>query len=214
MGVTVWSIVVAGGEGRRFGRPKQFAVLGDRRVIDWATEASRSVAAGVVVVVPESSLLSPEANVEAERVVAGGPTRSSSVRAGLEALPGGIDIVVVHDAARPLASPALFRAVVEAVERGAAGAIPGIPVHDTVKQVASGAVVATLDRSDLVAVQTPQAFRLDVLRRAHEGEPEASDDAALLEALGVEVVVVPGEPHNLKITDGDDLAVAEHWIAR
>jgi 2-C-methyl-D-erythritol 4-phosphate cytidylyltransferase len=108
----------------------------------------------------------------------------------------------------------LFRAVVEAVVDGADGAVPGIAVSDTVKRVNGSRVVETLDRSALVVVQTPQAFRAAVLRRAHLGEPEATDDAGLLEALGSSVVVVPGEYRNLKLTSPDDLATAERWSDR
>ncbi|HLN05414.1 MAG TPA: 2-C-methyl-D-erythritol 4-phosphate cytidylyltransferase [Acidimicrobiales bacterium] len=214
MGVEVWAIVVAAGEGRRFGQPKQFAVLGGRSVIEWSLEASRSVARGVVAVVPESSLASSVIVKGADRVIVGGPTRASSVRRGLAAVPEHADVVVVHDAARPLASPELFRAVVEAVVAGADAAIPGLAVVDTVKRVRNGCVVETLDRRELVAIQTPQAFRAAVLRRAHVGEPEATDDAALVEALGSSIVVVPGEYHNLKLTSPDDLATAERWSSR
>ena len=106
------------------------------------------------------------------------------MRAGLAAVPADAEIVVVHDAARPLAGADLFQRTVAAVRAGADAAIPGVPVTDTVKQVEDGRVVATVDRSRLVAVQTPQAFRAAVLRRAHAGDPEATDDAALVEALG------------------------------
>ncbi|MBO0886204.1 MAG: 2-C-methyl-D-erythritol 4-phosphate cytidylyltransferase, partial [Acidimicrobiales bacterium] len=140
--------------------------------------------------------------------VPGGATRAGSVRAGLAAVPEAADIIVVHDAVRPLASPALFRAVVGAVEGGADGAIPGLPVSETLKRVDQGAVVATVDRGDLVAVQTPQAFRAGILRAAHEGDPEATDDAALVEAVGGTVVVVPGEDQNLKLTVARDLILA------
>lgn len=214
MGAEVWAIVVAAGEGRRFGQPKQFAMLGGRPVIEWSVEASRSVARGVVAVVPESFIGGPGIGKGADRVIAGGASRASSVRRGLAAVPDSAAVVVVHDAARPLASRALFRAVVAAVVDGADGAIPGVAVVDTIKRVRGGRVVETLDRSELVAVQTPQAFRAELLRRAHDGEPEATDDAGLLEALGSLVVVVPGEYHNLKLTSPDDLAIAERWSER
>ncbi len=207
-------IVVAAGQGRRFGQPKQFAVLGGRPVIEWSLDASRSVARGVVAVVPESFLGSPGIGMGADRTIAGGPTRASSVRRGLAAVPDNADVIVVHDAARPLASRELFRAVVEAVVAGADGAVPGLAVADTVKRVHGGRVVETLDRNELVAVQTPQAFRAEALRRAHTRAPEATDDASLLEALGLNVVVVPGEYHNLKLTSPDDLATAEKWSNR
>ena len=120
---------------------------------------------------------------------------------------------MVHDAARPAASAALFAAVVAAVRTGADGAVPGVPVVDTIKRVHGGAVVATVDRAELVAVQTPQAFRAPVLRAAHVGEPDASDDAALVEAAGGRVVVVPGEPANVKLTTPADRSRLEAALA-
>jgi 2-C-methyl-D-erythritol 4-phosphate cytidylyltransferase len=119
---------------------------------------------------------------------------------------------VVHDAARPLAGPALFERVVAAVDAGADGAVPGIALADTVKRVDGHRVTATVDRDDLVAVQTPQAFRADVLRAAHGARPEATDDAALVEALGGTVVVVEGDRRNFKITSPDDLFVARALV--
>ena len=203
--MSVWAVVVAAGEGRRFGGPKQVAHLAGRRVLDWSIDAARTVAAGVIVVTPASGL---ELAPEADATVPGGATRAGSVRAGLAAVPDKADIVVVHDAVRPLASPALFRAVVNAVEGGADGAIPGLPVAETLKRVHNGAVVATVDRDGLVVVQTPQAFRAGILRAAHEGAPEATDDAALVEAMGGTVVVVPGEDRNSKLTVVEDLMLA------
>lgn len=146
-------------------------------------------------------------------VVAGGPTRAASVRAGLADVPDTAGIVIVHDAARPLASPDLFAAVVAAVLAGSDGAIPCLPVADTLKRVRDGRVVATIDRAELSTVQTPQAFRAEVLRRAHAGAPEATDDAALVEAIGGSVAVVAGETRNHKITDAGDLALVGSWLA-
>ena len=212
MGVeNVWAIIVAAGEGRRFGQLKQFAVLGGRPVIDWSLCSSRSVARGVVAVVPESTLATPGIAKGADSVISGGPTRCCSVRRGLSAVPENTDVVVIHDAARPLASRDLFRSVVDAVLAGADGAVPAMALSDTVKRVRGSHIVETLDRSELVTVQTPQAFRARALRLAHAGEPEATDDASLLEALGLNVVTVPGEYHNLKLTSPDDLALAERW---
>lgn len=209
----VWTIVVGGGSGQRFGRPKQYELLsGDERVLDRAIATARQVSAGVVPVVPA-------ADAEREEGVAGGRTRSESVRAGLAAIPEDATIVCVHDAARPLASASLFNRVIDAVAAGADGAIPGLAVADTIKQVDRPLgspdqvsepnepvdVVGTLDRSTLVAVQTPQAFRSDVLRAAHAAGAEATDDAALVETSGGRVVVVVGEADNRKITTPDDL---------
>ena len=207
----VVAIVVAGGEGRRFGTPKQYALIGGRRVLDWSVEAARTVAGTVVLVVPREAINDPSFHAAADMVVAGGETRSDSVRAGLAAAGDEAEVVVVHDAARPLATAALFRAVVAAVEAGADAAVPALPVTDTVKRVAAGRVLETVDRSDLVAVQTPQAFRLGLLRKAHEAGVVSTDDASLVEALGATVVVVPGEPRNMKLTSPDDLAVLEAW---
>ncbi len=205
----MWTIVVAGGSGQRFGRAKQFEDLGGRTVLDWAIATARSATDAVVVVLPPS-----DTDGRDPRVVVGGGTRSESVRNGLSAVPGEAEIVCVHDAARPFASVALFAAVVAAVRGGADGAVPGVPVTDTIKVVRpDGVVVATPDRSTLVAVQTPQAFRADVLRRAHAAGGDGTDDAALVEAIGGRVVVVPGEAGNRKITHADDLAWARAQVA-
>lgn len=203
----VWAVVVAAGSGTRFGRPKQFEALAGRRVLDRSIEAARSVAGGVVAVVPAGT--APADMPHADAVVVGGATRSASVRAALGALPAGVDFVVVHDAARPLATPSLFARVLAPLAGGAAASIPVLEVSETVKRVEGGAVVGTLERYGLVTVQTPQAFRAGVLFAAHSGETEATDDAALVEALGLEVAVVPGDPRNLKITVPSDLVVAE-----
>lgn len=199
--MSVWAILVAAGSGSRFGAPKQYQPLDGRRVLDWSLDACRAACDGVVLVVPADRRGDDE---KADAVVAGGATRSASVRAGLDAVPTDADIVVVHDAARPTAAPKLFDAVIAAVRAGADGAVPGLPVADTVKRVDGDRVVETLDRSMLVAVQTPQAFRVDVLRRAQVGD--ATDDAALVEAAGGTVVVVPGDPLNRKITVPSDLS--------
>jgi 2-C-methyl-D-erythritol 4-phosphate cytidylyltransferase len=209
---TVWAVVVAGGSGQRFGRLKQFALLAERPVVEWAVAACRPSSSGVVLVVPRGSTL--DVAHGADFVVEGGDSRAESVRLGLAAVPDSAEVIVVHDAARPLASDALFRAVIAAVAvEGAEGAIPGVPVSDTIKVVdGTQTVTATLDRSALVAVQTPQAFGASLLRRAHAEGGEATDDAALVEALGATVRVVPGDPHNLKITTPADLGTAERFL--
>jgi len=202
-----WTVVVGGGGGSRFGALKQYEDLGGARVIDLAVAAARRASDGVVVVVPP-------ADAAREGAVAGGATRSESVRRGLAAVPPEVTIVCVHDAVRPLATPEMFTAVIEAVRAGADAAVPAVPVTDTIKVVGPGGeVVSTPDRSALVAVQTPQAFRAAVLRRAHAGGDESTDDAALVERLGGRVVTVPGEPWNRKITEPDDLEWARRWLA-
>ena len=195
--------MVGGGSGQRFGTLKQYEELGSRRVIDHARAAADVASEGVVVVVPPD-------DVDREGGVAGGATRSDSVRAGLAAVPVDATIICVHDAARPFADPSLFDRAVAAVVAGADGAIPAIAVTDTIKVVADGVVVATPDRASLVAVQTPQAFRADVLRRAHTSADTSTDDAALVEAIGGRVVVVEGDTRNRKITRPDDL----EWARR
>jgi len=202
----VWAIVVAAGSGSRYGGSKQYELLHGRTVLDWSVAAARSVCGGVIVVLPPGDVgrRVPDGNV----VVAGGATRSASVRAGLAAVPAEAEIIVVHDAARPLAAAALWDAVVAAVRGGADGAICAVPVTDTVKRVEGAVVVETIDRTHLVAVQTPQAFRAAALRAAHAAGDDASDDGALVERAGGRVLIVPGSPDNLKITHLHDLVVA------
>jgi len=208
----VWSVVVAGGSGRRFGTLKQFALLAERPVVEWAVAACRASSSGVVLVLPAGEV--GPMDFGAAVVVEGGATRTGSVCRGVAAVPETAEVIVVHDAARPLASEDLFRAVIAAVTTdGAGGAVPGVPVSDTIKVVdGSQRVTATLDRAALVAVQTPQAFDAVLLRRAHANGAEATDDAALVEALGATVRVVPGDARNLKITTPADLDTAEHLL--
>lgn len=147
--------------------------------------------------------------------VAGGPTRAESVRIGLAEVPQEARVVLVHDAARPLLPDEVIERVLEALGEGWDGAVPGMPLADTVKRVEGEAVVETLDRETLVAVQTPQGFVASVLREAYAGEIEvASDCASLVEARGGRVKVVPGDPRLLKVTGPDDLALVEGWLER
>jgi 2-C-methyl-D-erythritol 4-phosphate cytidylyltransferase len=205
--MSVAAVVVAAGRGTRFGGAKQFALLDGETVASRSVAQARLVADLVVVVVPQDYEGDGEG---ADVVVTGGTSRAASVRCGL-AHCGEAAIVIVHDAARPLASAELFRAVVTAIEEGADAAIPGLTLTDTVKRVTSKddvtVVVETLAREELVAVQTPQAFRREVLERAHAQGGDATDDAGLVEALGALVVVIPGETTNVKITHLGDLEV-------
>lgn len=200
---TTWCIVVAGGSGRRFGGAKQFERIGDERVVDRATRVAASVCDGVVLVMPGSAI--DDVIVEHATVtVRGGTTRSGSVRRGLAMVPLDAAVVLVHDAARPLASSDLFERVIGAVHAGAEVAVPVVALADTIRDVDGGVV----DRDRLRAVQTPQGFAAPALRAAHAAEPEGTDDAGLVEAAGARVVMVEGERTNLKITDPHDLVVA------
>ncbi len=218
--MSVWAVLVAAGRGERLGddRPKAFARLGGLPLL---AESLRRLDQsewidGVVVVAPagweEPSILLAE-ELGATKVLScipGGATRSASVRAGLDAVPGDADVILVHDAARPLLPPELVARLIEALGEGYDGAVPGLPVADTVKRVRDGVVVETLSRAELVAVQTPQAFVASILRAATGGE--GSDCASLVEAAGGRVKVVPGDERLLKVTTRDDLRRVEAWL--
>ncbi|HEY8770638.1 MAG TPA: 2-C-methyl-D-erythritol 4-phosphate cytidylyltransferase [Thermoleophilaceae bacterium] len=205
----VVGIVPAGGRGERLGaeRPKAFVVLGGKPLLDHSVSALASVCERVVVAVPRGQRA--EGRVD---TVEGGSTRSASVRNAVAAAPEA-DVFVVHDAARPLVTPELVRRCIDGLE-GVDGAIAAARVTDTVKEAAGdGRVTRTLDRSVLWAIQTPQVFRADVLRRALDVEDDvlaaATDDASLVEAAGGTVRVVEASPENFKVTTAADLARAE-----
>ncbi len=211
------ALIVAAGRGERLGsgRPKALVTLAGRPLLAWSVDALQAVEGvrEIVVALPADELGAAPAGTIA---VAGGRVRSESVKHALLAVPGG-DPVIVHDAARPLASPELFRRALGELERsGADAVIAAQPVTETIKQVHDdGArVTATLARHRLWAVQTPQVFRRAALQRALLGASEdelaaATDDAWLIEQAGGTVHVVAGEPHNLKVTTAFDLRVAE-----
>ena len=209
----VGAVVVAAGRGDRFGAAKQFLVLDGTRLVDRAVAACAAVCDAVVVVLPAGE---DWTGPPVAAAVPGGATRSASVRAGLAALEASgadIDVVLVHDAARPLASRALFDAVIAAVRAGADAVVPGVAVADTLKRVDGDRVVSTVDRDSVVAVQTPQGFRAAALRAAHAAGGDATDDAALVEAAGGTVVWVPGEATNFKVTEPADLERAAAVLA-
>ncbi len=203
-----WTIVVAGGSGSRFGGPKQLAALGAETVLARSVRVAASCSAGVVVVAAPEHLAATASIVAAVApdalVVAGGATRAASVRNGLAEVPAAATHVLVHDAARPLAPAALYAAVLDALAQGADAVVPGVAVVDTIRSRDGGVV----DRDRLVAVQTPQGFTARALRAAHDGAPDATDDATLVEARGGTVVIVPGVSTNLKITTPADLVIA------
>jgi 2-C-methyl-D-erythritol 4-phosphate cytidylyltransferase len=229
-------VIPAAGRGVRLGpgAPKALRTLGGTPMLIHAVRAmaaSRAVSLVVVVAppdgAPEVKNLIDDHALPARTdylVVPGGETRQESVRLGLEALPPGIDTVLVHDAARPLVPVDTVDAVIDAVRGGAPAVVPALPLADTVKQVQTRPdglpepVVATPDRSALRAVQTPQGFDRETLERAHkatsvDGEG-ATDCAGMVERLGTPVVVVPGHEEAFKVTRPLDLVLAEAVLAR
>ena len=213
----IWTIVVAAGSGSRFGAAKQFLDLAGVRVLDRSVLTAARHSDGVVVVVPESRLPGLSLGLESVELpigvgweaVAGGSTRSGSVRNGLAAVPDNAEVVLVHDAARPLASDSIFDSVIAAVRSGADAATPVIAVTDTIRYRSGGVV----DRNELVAVQTPQAFRAEALRRVHQESPEATDDVSLISDAGGKVELVTGDQRNLKLTTAYDLEVAALYLS-
>lgn len=213
----VWTILVAAGSGNRFGGAKQYQLAHGQRVLDWSIFAAQQVSDGVVLVVHPEFLDQPEPAASA--VVAGGQTRTESVRNGLAAVPVSATVVLVHDAARPCATADLFRRVVAEVTsgQGVTAVVPGVTVNDTVKRVEMGsdgrAVVAeTLPRDRLRAIQTPQGFRAETLRDMYASGHDATDDSALAEANGIVVSVIEGEVRNVKVTHRDDLEFVERIL--
>jgi 2-C-methyl-D-erythritol 4-phosphate cytidylyltransferase len=221
----VWAVLVAAGRGERFGgdRPKAFAKLGGRVMLAESLERlERSDwIEAIVIVAPveweEPSILVAE-ELSAGKVsscVPGGATRAESVRAGVAEVPGDVPVILVHDAARPLLAEAVIERAVTALGEGWEGAVPGLPIADTVKRAGEdGAVLETLDRSGLVAVQTPQAFAAAALRGALGGDlAGATDCASLVEAAGGRVRIVDGDPRLLKVTTPSDLSLVEALLA-
>jgi len=214
------ALLLGAGHGSRLGgdRPKAFLSLAGRPLLAHAVAAVEACdrVSGFIVVAPDGredearDLASSEKLLE---VVSGGETRQASARRGFRSVPAGVDAVLCHDVARPLATPWLFVRVLEGLA-SADAVVPAVPVADTVKRVHEGRVVETLDRDSLMLAQTPQGFRREALERAYRVADDASaaggtDDAVLVERAGLRVVVVPGDASNIKITGPADLLVAE-----
>lgn len=220
---SVAALVPAAGMGLRLGEnlPKAFVDLGGRTLLDWALDGllASGALSHVVVVVPDRLVdrtqdicarLSGDLPID---VVVGGAERADSVRAGLRAA-ARADVILVHDAARCLTPPETVARVVDAVIAGSPAVVPVLPVVDTMKSVdADGVVTGTVDRESLRSVQTPQGFDADVLRRAHAAADHATDDAGLVERLGVPVTTVAGHPEAFKITTPMDLVLARAVLA-
>ncbi|HEX6490452.1 MAG TPA: 2-C-methyl-D-erythritol 4-phosphate cytidylyltransferase [Gaiellaceae bacterium] len=221
--MAVWAVLAAAGRGERLGadRPKAFAKLRGQPLLAESLarlESSDWVEAIVIVAPPRweepSILLAEELGcAKVTSCVAGGESRSESVRAGLGEVAADAAAVLVHDAARPLLPPEVVERVLRALGEGWDGVVPALPLADTVKRVRGGQVVETLARDELVAVQTPQAFRAPVLRGALAGDlAGATDCAALVEAKGGRVTTVPGDPRLLKVTSAADLELVASWL--
>lgn len=219
-------IVVAAGSGTRLaaGLPKAFVGIDEHSMLRHAlTRVLDGPHAQVVIVAPEGregDALTDAIAAAGERrdlvsVVTGGASRQASVAAGLDALWGDVEVVLVHDAARALTPPAVFERVIAAVDAGAAGTIPVLPVIDTIKRVEGDRIVAAVDRSELSAAQTPQGFRRDLLEAAYRSaDHEFTDDAALVAAAGHSVSVVEGDALAFKITTAADLERARSLVAQ
>ena len=220
--MAVWAVLAAAGSGERLraGRPKAFVRLGALPLLAESLgrlDSSEWIDAIVVAAPPgweePAILLAEELSAGKVRTcIAGGPTRAESVRRALGEVPEEAAVIVVHDAARPLVADEVIERVLRPLSEGWDGVVPGVSLTDTVKRVRHGQVVETLAREELVAVQTPQAFVADVLRRALTGDiATASDCASLVEARGGRVKVVPGDRRLLKVTDAHDLVLVESW---
>jgi 2-C-methyl-D-erythritol 4-phosphate cytidylyltransferase len=236
--VSVWAVLAAAGRGERLGRipagaagqspakrlppdrPKAFAPLRGRPLLAESLErleASDWVESIVVVAPPDWEepviLLAEELGCgKVVAAVAGGETRAQSVRIGVGEVGDDAAVILVHDAARPLVSDEVVERLLEALNEGWDGAVPALPLVDTVKRLDGDAVVETLDRAQLVGVQTPQAFLAQVLREAVASGVEATDCASLVEGRGGRVKVVAGDPRLLKVTTLEDLALVESWL--
>lgn len=221
--MSVWAVLAAAGRGERLGsdRPKAFARLGGRPLLAESLErleASDWIDRIVIAAPPdweEPSILVAEelAATKVSSAVRGGESRSESVRLALAEVPEEAAVVLVHDAARPLLPEEVIERVLAPLSAGWDGVVPALRVSDTVKRVEAERVVETLRRDDLVAVQTPQAFLADTLRRAVAGDVvDATDCAALVEAGGGRVTWVEGDPRLLKVTDPADLELVESWL--
>jgi 2-C-methyl-D-erythritol 4-phosphate cytidylyltransferase len=219
----LWAVLVAAGRGERFGhdRPKAFANLGGRPLLAASLERlerSEWVEA-IVVAAPEeweepTILLAEELGAgTVHAVVTGGVTRADSVRAGVAEVPDDAAVILVHDAARPLLPEEVVERVVAGLAEGWDGVVPALPLADTVKRAEGEAVAETVDRTGLYAVQTPQVFLAEALRRALARGGDATDCAGLVEAAGGRVRLVEGDRRLLKVTTAADLAFVETLLA-
>jgi 2-C-methyl-D-erythritol 4-phosphate cytidylyltransferase len=220
--MSVWAVIVAAGRGERLGldRPKAFAKLNDRPLLAESLErleASDWIDSIVVAAPPdwEEPVILLAEELGCGKVVAavpGGETRAASVRAALAEIPDDAAVVLVHDAARPVLEEDVVERLLTTLNEGWDGVVPGLPIADTVKRVEGEQVIETVDRHALVIAQTPQAFVWPVLRDAAAAGGDATDCAAMVEARGGRIKVVPGDRRLIKVTDRGDLETVEQWL--
>lgn len=210
---STWCVVLAGGQGRRFGGPKQLERLGDRRLVDWAVDVASDECDGVVLVLPERVSWD---GLPVNATVPGGDTQFASLSSGVARVPPTASVIVIHDAAHPLVDGLLFRRVLAAVRAGGAdGAVPALPVRDTPVHVHQGRVLHHLLRDGLFLMQAPMAFRATSLRRALAGalaSVRPTDAATLVRKAGGVIKTVPGDPANVHVTTLEELAVARRLL--
>lgn len=215
-------IIVAAGTGSRFGGalPKQFCLLAGRPVLMETIDRLRSYGRGKIVIVISSPMidfwhkLCAQYSFVSPDIVEGGSTRYDSVRNAITAYGNEAKIITVHDGARPLAGPDIMERVVSAIESGAEGVVPAIPVTDSLRRISSGGISEAVDRAMFRAIQTPQAFSGALLRKAYSlpYRPDFTDDASVAEATGASIAIVEGSPQNIKITHPADIVLAETYL--
>ena len=207
------AIIVAGGQGKRMGQPKQFLKIAGKPMLAWTVDAfqrTKAVDGIILVVAPDQLALAKK--IKAAKVIAvvpGGKQRQDSVRSGLAALPKGVQLVLIHDGARPAVSADTINGTIKAAKQHGA-AIAAVPLKDTIKRVArrEARVVETLNREELWAAQTPQTFTVPVIMKAYETlKHDVTDDAAAVERLGIPVTIVMADYTNLKVTTPEDLPI-------
>lgn len=205
-----WAIVLAGGTGDRFGSAKQFARLGEERLVDLALATVTAVCDGVVLILPADVAWD---GPPVDAIAPAGADRCASVRSGLARVPEDAEVVVVHQAANPLATTTTVHRLIERVQAGAQAAVPGLTPPDVVRRVDGGFAVEDLGRDDLVLVQVPCAFDAATLRTAHASGLPAVEDTALVAGVGGSIAVIDGDPGNVHVTNPTDLRIAAYLHA-
>lgn len=202
---STWSLVLAAGAGKRFGTPKQFQPLGTRRLVDWSVKRAKATTDGVTLVLPPEVVWDGE---PVDAVVAGGNSHAESVLNGLSNIPETVDVLLIVTSSHPLASETLFRRVLTAMTDRVSSVAPAVPLADAVKYCPGTQVLASVDKSRLMSIQAPSAFRLSELRNAFQLNKDAPEEHELIESDDCTTLTVPGEETNLHITTPLELAMA------